>query len=292
MGSRVELFAAIRRGARVEELSIRELARRHGVHRRTVRQALAAAEPPPRKRPARSSPRLDPYKDAIDAMLRSDLDAPRKQRHTATRVLARLIEEHAAEGLSYSTVRDYVRVRRAQIDLEGGLRVQAFIAQEHAPGEEAEVDFGEVWVVIGGVRTKCHMFVLWLAHSGKAVHRIYPTQAQEAFLQGHIEAFEAIGGVPTRHIKYDNLTSAVAKVVQGPGRARNENARWVLLRSHYGFDPFYCQPGIEGAHEKGGVEGAVGWFRRNHLTPMPQVDSLDELNERITGWEVAARDDH
>jgi transposase len=106
-----------------------------------------------------------------------------------------LIEEHAAEGLSYSTVRDYVRVRRAQIDLEGGLRVQAFIAQEHAPGEEAEVDFGEVWVVIGGVRTKCHMFVLWLAHSGKAVHRIYPTQAQEAFPQGHIEAFEAIGGV-------------------------------------------------------------------------------------------------
>jgi transposase len=77
MGSRVELFAAIRRGARVEELSIRELARRHGVHRRTVRQALAAAEPPPRKRPAQSSPRLDPYKDAIDAMLRSDLDAPR-----------------------------------------------------------------------------------------------------------------------------------------------------------------------------------------------------------------------
>jgi transposase len=198
-----------------------------------------------------------------------------------------LIEEHAAEGLSYSTVRDYVRVRRAQIDLEGGLRVQAFIAQEHAPGEEAEVDFGEVWVVIGGVRTKCHMFDLWLAHSGKAVHRIYPTQAQEAFLQGHIEAFEAIGGVPTRHIKYDKLTSAVAEVVQGPGRARNENSRWVLFRSHYGFDPFYCQPGIEGAHEKGGVEGAVGWFRRNHLTPMPQVDSLDELNERITGWEVA-----
>jgi hypothetical protein len=74
---------------------------------------------------------------------------------------------------------------------------------------------------------------LWLAHSGKAVRRIYPTQAQEAFLQGHIEAFEAIGGVPTRHIKYDNLTSAVAKVVQGPGRARNENARWVLFRSHY-----------------------------------------------------------
>ena len=260
MGSRVELFAAIRRDARVEEISIRELARRHGVHRRTVRHALASAEPAPRKAPTRSAPRLDPFKDAIDGMLRADLDAPRKQRHTATRILARLVDEHAATGLSYSTVRDYVRVRRAQIDLEGGRRLEAFIAQHHGPGEEAEVDFGEVWVVLGGVRTKCYMFVLWLSHSGKAIHRVYPTQAQEAFLQGHIEAFDAIGGIPTKHIKYDNLTSAVTAVIHGPGRARNENDRWVLFRSHYGFDAFYCQSGIEGAHEKGGVEGEVGWF--------------------------------
>ena len=130
MGSRVELFAAIRRDARIEELSIRELARRHGVHRRTIRQALAATAPSPRKRPARPSPRRDPHKDAIDAMLRTDLDAPRKQRHTATRILARLIEEHGAMGLSYSTVRDYVRLRRAVIDIEAGRRVEAFIAQE------------------------------------------------------------------------------------------------------------------------------------------------------------------
>lgn len=290
MGSRVELFAAIRRDARVEEVSIRELARRHGVHRRTVRQALAAAEPPPRRVPTRSAPRLDPFKDVIDGMLRTDLDAPRKQRHTATRVLARLVDEHDATGLSYSTVRDYVRVRRAQIDIEGGRRVEAFIAQHHGPGEEAEVDFGEVWVVLAGVKTKCYMFVLWLSHSGKAIHRVYPTQAQEAFLQGHIEAFDAIGGIPTKHIKYDNLTSAVTAVIHGPGRARNENDRWVLFRSHYGFDAFYCQSGIEGAHEKGGVEGAVGWFRRNHLVPMPEVDSLDELNEQIKAWEDADED--
>jgi len=53
-----------------------------------------------------------------------------------------------------------------------------------------------------------------------------------------------------------------------------------LFRSHYGFDAFYCQPGIAGAHEKGGVEGEVGRFRRSRLTPMPVVDSLDELNAR------------
>ena len=55
----------------------------------------------------------------------------------------------------------------------------------------------------------------------------------------------------------------------------------MLFRSHYGFDAFYCRPGIEGAHEKGGIEGEVGRFRRTHLSPMPVVDSLAQLNDRI-----------
>lgn len=283
----MEQFAAIRRDSRVEGLSIRELAVKYRVHRRTVRQALASAVPPPRKTPARSSPKLDPFKLAIDAMLVADTTAPRKQRHTARRILHRLIEEYGATELSYSTVRDYVRVRRAQIDVEAGRRVEVFVPQEHPPGAEAEVDFGEVWVMLAGVKTKCHMFVFWLAHSGKAIHRVYPTLGQEAFLEGHIEAFTAVGGIPTRHIRYDNLTSAVAAVLHGTtDRRRTENQRWVLFRSHFGFDAFYCQPGIAGAHEKGGVEGEVGRFRRNRLTPMPEVDSLAELNDRIRGWEA------
>lgn len=281
MGSRVDLFARIRRDARVEGLGIRALARKHQVGRDTVRTALSRADPPPRKTPVRSAPRLAPFKAAIDEMLRQDLDAPRKQRHTATRVLARLADEHGATELSYSTVRDYVRVRRAQIDVEGGWRVEVFVPQEHAPAEEAEVDFGEVWVILAGVKTKCHMFTFRLSHSGKAVHRVYSTQSQEAFLEGHIDAFEEIGGVPTKHIRYDNLTAAVQAVLYGKGRNRVENDRWVLFRSHYGFDSFYCQPGIDGAHEKGGVEGEVGRFRRTWLSPMPVVDTLAELNARI-----------
>jgi hypothetical protein len=79
------------------------------------------------------------------------------------------------------------------------------------------VDFGEVYVVLNGVKTKCHMFIFRLSHSGKAVHRIYPTQAQEAFLEGHIEAFNEIGGVPVKHIRYDNLTSAVRPWCSGRG---------------------------------------------------------------------------
>ncbi len=286
MESRVELFARIRRDARVEGLSIRELSRRHGVGRPTVRQALAQAEPPVRKPRVRTAPRLDVFKLAIDEMLRQDLDGPRKQRHTARRVFARLAEEHDATDLSYSTVRDYVRRRRPQIDVEAGRLPEVFVPQEHAPGAEAEVDFGEVWVVLAGVKTKCHMFAFRLSHSGKAIHRIYPTQAQEAFLEGHIDAFEDIGGIPTRHIRYDNLTDAVVKVIYGSGRQRTENQRWVLFRSHYGFDAFYCHPGIEGAHEKGGIEGDVGRFRRTHLSPMPVVDSLAELNNQIRQWDL------
>jgi len=205
MRLRVELFARIRRDARVEGLSIRELSRRHRVSRETVRAALAQAEPSPRKVPVRVAVRLEAFKPAIDAMLVEDTTAPRKQRHTARRILARLADEHGAVELSYSTVRDYVRRRRPEIDAKVGRHLEVFVPQEHTPGAEAEVDFGEVWVMLAGVKTKCHMFAFRLSNSGKAVHRIYSTQGQEAFLEGHIDAFETIGGIPAKHIKYDNL---------------------------------------------------------------------------------------
>jgi transposase len=135
------------------------------------------------------------------------------------------------------------------------------------------------------VRTKAFLFVFRMSHSGKAIHRVYPTLSQEAFLEGHVTAFEELGGVPTMQIKYDNLGQAVKKVLS-VGRRREENDRWALFRSHYGFDAFYCEPGIDGAHEKGGVEGEVGRFRRTWLTPVPKVKSLDELNEYIRRCEA------
>jgi hypothetical protein len=115
MRVRMELFAKIRRDARVEGVSIRGLAKRYQIGRDTVRQALSDPLSPARKTPVRSSPRLDPFKPAIEAMLTEDTTAPRKQRHTARRILARLVEEHGAEQLSYSTLRDYVRVRCPQM---------------------------------------------------------------------------------------------------------------------------------------------------------------------------------
>lgn len=110
---RLELFAQIRRDARVDGTGIRALARKYGVGRGTVRLALQSAEPPARKVPVRATPKLDLVRDLIDEMLRQDLDAPRKQRQTATRIWARLLDEQQVET-SYATVRDYVRTRRAR----------------------------------------------------------------------------------------------------------------------------------------------------------------------------------
>jgi len=134
-------------------------------------------------------------------------------------------------------------------------------------------------------RTKCHLFTLRLSFSGKAVHRAYSTQGQEAFLDGHQQAFEVLGGTPVFHIRYDNLKAAVSRVLFG--RTRTESARWVTFRSHYGFDSFYCHPGVEGAHEKGGVEGEGGRFRRNHLVPVPKVETMAELNELLKADDLA-----
>ncbi|MBF6467507.1 hypothetical protein IU427_20295 [Nocardia beijingensis] len=93
----------------------------------------------------------------------------------------------------------------------------------------------------------------------------------------------------TGKVRYDNPRSAVAQVL-GFTRARVEAERWTVFRSHLGLEPFYCQPGVEGAHEKGGVEGQVGWFRRNRLVPVPEVDSIAELNAMIDTWDAADDD--
>jgi hypothetical protein len=115
MGSRVELYELIRRDHDAEVLSIRELARRHGVHRRAVRQALAAALPPARRPPERRpAPKLGPYRELIDEWLVADRQAPRKQRHTARRIWQRLVEEHGAQ-VAEVTVRQYVQAARRRL---------------------------------------------------------------------------------------------------------------------------------------------------------------------------------
>jgi transposase len=279
----VEQFEHIRREARDLGLSVRALAVRHGVHRRTVRQALADATPPVRKPPVRVCPVLGVHEATVRRWLTEDLAAPRKQRHTARRVWQRLLDEEGA-SVAESSVRALVARLRVQL---GSGRTLVTVPQTHGPAREAEVDFGEFQACIGGQVIRLFMFVLRLSHSGKAVHVAYANQAQESFLDGHVKAFAALGGTPLGMIRYDNLTAAVVRVLLG--RQRWLNPRFVALRSHYGYDSFFCQPGIDGAHEKGGVEGEIGRFRRRHLTPMPVLPTLAALNEAMAAAD--ARDD-
>src|SRR6266571_5214787 len=275
--SRVELFEQIRRDWRAEGSSIRELAGTHHVHRRTVRQALASAVPPPRKAyPQRPRPAIDRYAGLIDGWLVADREVPRKQRHTARRIWQRLVAEHGAT-LAEVTVSRYVARRRVELGLD---RVQVAVPQTHPPGAEAEVDFGEFHASIAGSLLKLWMFVMRLSCSGRAFHVAFATQAQEAFLEGHVLAFEYFGAVPNR-VRYDNLKPAVVRVLRG--RDRTESERFIALRSHYGFDSFFCIPGKDGAHEKGGVEGEIGRFRRRHLVPVPAepFDAARLLQARV-----------
>jgi transposase len=282
--SKVELYAAIRRDHRAG-VTMRELERKYNVAWRTVRKALDSAWPEPRKPlPPRPSA-LDPYKAVIDGILRADLDAPRKQRHTVTRIFHRLVEEHGAD-VSYPMVRRYVADRKPQIAVEAGKApIEAFIPQTHPPGMEAEVDFGDVAVRLAGELVTCYLFSFRLSYSRKAVHRVFASAGQEAFFEGHVHALRVLGGVPRGRVRYDNLKAAVAQVL-GLSRARVETDRWIAFRSHFGIESFYCRPGIDGAHEKGGVEGQIGYFRRNHFTPVPEVSSLAELNEMVEQWDL------
>jgi transposase len=243
MESRVECFEQIRRDHELRGLSIRELARRHGVHRRAVRQALESATPPPKRKPRRRpAPALAPYHAVIDGWLEADRAAPPKQRHTARRVHRRLVDEHGAQ-VAETTVRDYVRRRRRELGLVG----QAFCPQVHDPGVTGEVDWGEAKILLAGVLADVGLFLMRACFSGAGFVQAFETQSQQAFFEGHVAAFEFFGGV-FQTIRYDNLKAAAKSTLRG--RKRVENERFIAFRSHHLYSSWFTLAGKEGAHDK------------------------------------------
>ncbi len=264
---RVGLYQDIRRMWAVEKLSKREIARRLGISRNTVKRYCEGEQVPWERSESQRKPRVitEEVIEFVRNCLEEDKRAPRKQRHTSHRIFKRLQEELGYRGAEST-------IRRLVGQLRPSLR-DVYIPLCFEPGEAAQVDWGEAIIYLNGEKIKANLFCMRLCHSAMPFVKAFPTQRREALIEGHISAFEFFGGVPKRLI-YDNLRTAVK---EGWGKdVREEQKDFLALKAHYAFSSDFCNPGA--AHEKGLVENLVGWVRRNFLTPVPRVESWEELN--------------
>ena len=267
---KVEEIEAIRRAYFLEGMSIRAIARQFKHGRAVIRRAIADPQPAEYtlQRP-RSKPVLGDFVEQIDQLLAESEALPRKQRYTAKKIF-QLIQADGYQG-SESTVRRYVGQRRRHKQ-----RAQAYLPLAFDPGQDAQVDWGTAKVDYNGDRIAVQVFAMRLNYSKARFVMAFPFQKQEAFFAGHNHAFRFFGGVP-RQITYDNLKSAVYKILSG--RNRQEQQSFTTFRSHFLFTSRFCTPGQP--HEKGGIENDIGYAQRNFFSPIPQVSSFEELNEQL-----------
>jgi len=266
----VEDREKIRRAYFTENKSIRQIARETGHSRPTVRKAIQSAERTPYTiKVPRPAPILGAYKARVDGLLAENEQMPRKQRYTCHKIYE-LIEADGYTG-GESTVRGYIAKKR-----QVKKKRKVYIPLEFDPGEDAQVDWGEAEVILDEERVTAQLFLMRQCYSRRLFVMAFPTQKQEAFFEGHVQAFHFFDGIPHR-ISYDNLKAAVQHVLTG--RNRKEQESFIVFRSHYLFESNFCTPGQ--GHEKGRVEKGVGFSRRNFLVPIPKVASFEELNEHL-----------
>ncbi|QXX73780.1 hypothetical protein MHY1_p00180 (plasmid) [Methylovirgula sp. HY1] len=267
------LLSVIRRWHFREHLSIREISRRTGLSRNTVRKYLRSGDVEPKfKVPERPS-KLDAFADRLSAWLKTEANKPRKQKRTLKQLHADLT------GLGYdgsynrvaAFARDWKAARQRELQTSGR---GTFVPLSFEPGEAFQFDWSEDWAIIGNERTKLQVAHTKLSYSRAFVVRAYLLQTHEMLFDAHNHAFRAFGGVPRRGI-YDNMKTAIDKV--GRGKERDVNARFLAMASHYLFEPEFCNPAS--GWEKGQVEKNVQDARHRLWQPIPRFASLDALNE-------------
>ncbi len=268
----MDQYEFIRTAFRVYGNNISQLRRMTGHSRNTIKKALRGESWGYKERQHQPFPVLGSYLGIIDEWLTSDKKHPKKQRHTARRIYNRLVVEQGYKG-GESTVRRYVRMAKIMLGVDSP---KAFIPCDPEAGYEAEVDWGTAKAVIAGKDVRLKFFCMRSKYSGKHFVRFYVCERQQAFFDAHTHAFQFFGGVFPVLI-YDNLSTAVQKVLRG--RKRIEQEEYTKLKAYYNFEARFCSPAS--GNEKGGVEGGVGFVRRNYMVPVPEAASLAELNEQI-----------
>src|SRR5690554_3558533 len=266
------LLSVIRRWHLRDGHSIREIARRTGLSRNTIRKYLRSGEVEPRfKAPERPS-KLDAYAERLSAWLRTEANRPRKQKRTIKQLHADLMSL-GFEG-SYGRVAVFARRWKEELQRQQNVSGRGvFVPLAFEPGEAFQFDWSEDWALIGGERVKLQIAHFKLCYSRAFAVRAYLLQTHEMLFDAHNHAFRVLGGIPRRGI-YDNMRTAVDKV--GRGKARQVNARFSAMASHFVFEPEFCNPAA--GWEKGLVEKNVLDMRHRLFQPLPRANSLDELN--------------
>ncbi|MCL6559923.1 MAG: IS21 family transposase [Firmicutes bacterium] len=254
----------IRRLYYLEGKTIRWISRELGYARQTIRKALEDAAPPEYQL---SRPRPQPVTGHIRPIVAQWVaeEETKKHRLTGEHIYERLVEEYGYTG-SPSTIRRLVGELRRNSK-------ETFVPLEFRSGSNAQCDWGEDVAILGGLETLVQFFCLRLSFSRMPFVMAFPHQRQEAFFEGHTQGFIFLGGVP-HSITYDNLKTAVYKVLLGRNRIEQNN--FIAFRSHHLFESRYCNIGR--GNEKGGVENLVGFAHRNFFTPTPEAGDWDELN--------------
>jgi transposase len=250
----VSMLAKIRRMRLREGLPIREISRRTGLSKNTVKQWLrrdGVTEPKYPKRASKSV--LDPWTQHLESALRTDEHRPARDRRTAKA----LFEQIRAMGYGGSYPRVVVWVRRWREQQANAPRRAAFVPMSFELGDAFQFDWSCEYVFVGGLRRRLEVAHTKLACSRAFWLTAYPTQSHEMLFDAHARAFAAFGGVPRRGI-YDNMKTAVDKV--GVGKARSVNIRFQAMCSHYLFETEFCNPAS--GWEKGIVEKNVQDRRR------------------------------
>ena len=266
------LLNIIRRMALREKLPIREIARRTGLSRNTIRKYLSAGTIEPRFATPDRPSKLDPFSEKLAAWLKTEAGKSRKQRRTLKQLHADLV----ALGFtgSYGRVAAFARQWRMDRQREQQTTGRGtFVPLVFRPGEAFQFDWSEDYAVLGGERTKLQVAHIKLAHSRAFLVRAYLLQTHEMLFDAHWHGFRVFGGVPGRGI-YDNMKTAVDRV--GRGKERQVNIRFLAMTNHYVFEPEFCNPAA--GWEKGQVEKNVQDARPRLWQPMPNFPDLAALN--------------